>query len=320
MSLTAFISHNSKDKPFVRRIAKDLESQGIATWLDERRILGGHSISDAIQRGLDSADLAVLVMSPESIASSWVKEELRLAYQRRISTKQAFFIVPVLLRRCEIPGFLQDYKYIDFSNPRKYPTVFTELLNSIIFHNELGPIYRTEYAGGFIVNAINVTVNISGSRYRHAKFMEEYAILPLRRVSTINKRFEHDGIIEHVGLSNGKIRREQVGKTKELWKLIPDSPLSAREEHRFRLFYDLRNEFNFARTWYYTIDAPTRRFHFSFRFSQECQPRRLRVKSMQTQTVVEQRMLKPNHNMHGATYTFGVRWPGYKDWYEFEWN
>src|ERR1700732_561766 len=40
----AFISHSSKDKPFVRRLAGDLVASGVRVWIDEQRILVGDSI------------------------------------------------------------------------------------------------------------------------------------------------------------------------------------------------------------------------------------------------------------------------------------
>jgi hypothetical protein len=30
-----FLSHNSKDKPFVRRLSKGLQAHGIRVWVDE---------------------------------------------------------------------------------------------------------------------------------------------------------------------------------------------------------------------------------------------------------------------------------------------
>ncbi|WP_428000997.1 toll/interleukin-1 receptor domain-containing protein [Acidovorax sp.] len=34
MTSNVFLSHNSLDKPFVRRLATDLDIQGIRCWLD----------------------------------------------------------------------------------------------------------------------------------------------------------------------------------------------------------------------------------------------------------------------------------------------
>jgi hypothetical protein len=35
MNISVFLSHNHKDKPFVRKLALDLEGHGIKYWIDE---------------------------------------------------------------------------------------------------------------------------------------------------------------------------------------------------------------------------------------------------------------------------------------------
>jgi len=65
----------SKDKPFVRELANFLEKDGdIEVWLDEREIAPGENIVGGIAEGLDS-DFILLIPSPDSVDSNWVKEE-----------------------------------------------------------------------------------------------------------------------------------------------------------------------------------------------------------------------------------------------------
>ena len=52
--ISVFLSHNSTDKPFVRRVADDLESQGMDVWLDERKMKADDSITDGISDGMSS--------------------------------------------------------------------------------------------------------------------------------------------------------------------------------------------------------------------------------------------------------------------------
>ena len=47
-----FLSHSSKDKDQVVRLATDLREAGVAVWLDEWEISVGDSISQKIQEGL----------------------------------------------------------------------------------------------------------------------------------------------------------------------------------------------------------------------------------------------------------------------------
>jgi hypothetical protein len=72
---SVFLSHSSQDKPFVRQLADHLRQHPqITVWLDEREISPGANIVDKIAEGLDS-DFVLLILSPNSINSNWVKEE-----------------------------------------------------------------------------------------------------------------------------------------------------------------------------------------------------------------------------------------------------
>jgi len=49
--IRVFLSHSSKDKPFVRELAEFLERDGeIGVWLDEREIAAGENIVGKIWR------------------------------------------------------------------------------------------------------------------------------------------------------------------------------------------------------------------------------------------------------------------------------
>lgn len=50
--VSVFLSHSSKDKPFVRELASFLESDGqIRAWLDEHEIAPGQNIVSRIGEG-----------------------------------------------------------------------------------------------------------------------------------------------------------------------------------------------------------------------------------------------------------------------------
>jgi hypothetical protein len=76
MTMKAFISHSSIDKPFVERLAGDLRTrEGIDAWLDQWEILPGERIPQKLEEGLSNADIFVFVLSPESVNSQWVSYE-----------------------------------------------------------------------------------------------------------------------------------------------------------------------------------------------------------------------------------------------------
>ena len=74
-----FLSHNSQDKPFVRRLARDLDVHGVKCWIDEAEIKVGDSLIEKIRQGLDSMSYVAVVLSPDSVNSAWVQKEIDVA-------------------------------------------------------------------------------------------------------------------------------------------------------------------------------------------------------------------------------------------------
>ncbi len=114
----AFLSHSSKDKPFVRQLAADLTKNGISVWLDEREIRVGESIPERVGQGLAESDYFLIALSKNSIDSAWVKKELNQALVSEIEKRQTH-ILPLRLSDCEIPTLIRDKKYADFSSSYK---------------------------------------------------------------------------------------------------------------------------------------------------------------------------------------------------------
>ncbi len=318
--ITTFISHNSADKKFAKKLSSDLQSQGISVWLDEWVMRGGESLSDMVQNGISISDVFIIILSENSINSPWVQEELRAAFQRRFNQKKHFVIIPLMLEECTIPLFLQDYLYISFINSRKYKESLNKLCDSIIFRDEFINRYRAVYSGGFIVDNIAVTAQVSGPNQEDIYFHEKYLITPTKKIKHINKQFAHDGRIIDVSLSSGTVNRKRIRKSTEKWTLEHRLEMLPKENQSFRLTYHLQNEFRLANSWFYTIDAPTRLFEFKFIFGNECVPKFFKVHFMQTQTRIFEKVIKPKKAKEGIMYRFKQPFPNYKDWFEFVWD
>jgi len=95
----AFLSHSSKDKPFVRKLAADLVANGIKVWIDEQRILVGDSIPEKIAQGLAESDFFLIVVSHNSVESSWAKKELNSALSMKSSAERLPFSQSSWMRR-----------------------------------------------------------------------------------------------------------------------------------------------------------------------------------------------------------------------------
>lgn len=123
-----FLCHSSSDKIFVDRLAFDLEKTNVGVWYDKWEIKVGDSLIDKIQEGLEENDYLSIMLSPESVASEWVKRELNSALMKEIKDKKVI-VLPCMVLNCTIPPFLREKKYADFRN--SYEDGFTGLLLAI---------------------------------------------------------------------------------------------------------------------------------------------------------------------------------------------
>jgi len=87
-----FVSYSRIDLKNVDWIARQLAAGGYETWIDRRDIPGGVDWSDTIETAILEAEAFVLMVSPNSIASTEVYRELEIAHERDIR------IIPVILR------------------------------------------------------------------------------------------------------------------------------------------------------------------------------------------------------------------------------
>lgn len=108
----AFLSHSSKDKGFVRKLAADLVANGVRVWIDEQRILVGDSIPEKIAQGLAESDFFLIVVSRNSAESSWVKKELNNALVHEIERRKVV-VLPIKLDEVMMPESINDKLYAD---------------------------------------------------------------------------------------------------------------------------------------------------------------------------------------------------------------
>ena len=125
-----FLSHNSNDKPFVRRLARDLDAHGIQCWIDEAEIKVGDSLIEKIRQGLDSMSYVAVILSPDSINSAWVQKEVDVAMNQEILGRQVK-VLPIMYKDCALPGFLLGKKYAKFTCEEDYDGSLEDLVRSI---------------------------------------------------------------------------------------------------------------------------------------------------------------------------------------------
>jgi hypothetical protein len=128
--MKAFLSHSSKDKPFVLMLKDDIEASGVAIWIDVVEMLVGDSLIRKISEGIVNSNYVIACLSQSSINSNWVREELEIATTLSINSNRVV-ILPVLLEDCEIPAFLVTRLHIDFRQAVQYDESFRKLLQRL---------------------------------------------------------------------------------------------------------------------------------------------------------------------------------------------
>ena len=103
----AFFSYSRHDQEFVLKLAKDLRAGGAAVWLDQLDIRAGEKWDTAVGKALANCPRMLLVLSPASVDSDNVMDEVSFALEKHK------LVIPVLYRDCEIPFRLRRVQYID---------------------------------------------------------------------------------------------------------------------------------------------------------------------------------------------------------------
>ncbi|NEO97390.1 MAG: TIR domain-containing protein [Symploca sp. SIO2E9] len=108
-----FLSYADEDRATMEKIRNSLRRESITVWTNRTDVQTGEVFEEAIKRGIEQADNVVYLLSPESVNSTYCKQELDLA----VSLNKR--IIPVLVRETHpeiIPSALQDLHYIDLTD------------------------------------------------------------------------------------------------------------------------------------------------------------------------------------------------------------
>ncbi|MGR9107748.1 MAG: toll/interleukin-1 receptor domain-containing protein [Gammaproteobacteria bacterium] len=127
---SVFLSHNSKDKAFARKLASMLSDSSVEVWIDEAELKVGDSLAQKIGSAIEKTDFLAVVLSHSSVNSPWVQKELALAMQKELAERRVT-VLPILKESCEIPAFLRDKIYADFTDPTSYEAPFARLLHPL---------------------------------------------------------------------------------------------------------------------------------------------------------------------------------------------
>jgi len=107
---TIFVSYSSKDRPFALGLVKELQDLGANVWIDQLGIGLGENWDNAIEEALEKSETFMLILSPTSVDSPNVQDEVSIA----INTNKK--MVPILIEKCKLPMRWQRRQYADLTN------------------------------------------------------------------------------------------------------------------------------------------------------------------------------------------------------------
>jgi hypothetical protein len=90
-----FLSYSNEDRDRAKIVAMALEPSGWSVWWD-REIPVGRTWDEVLEEEIENARAIVVLWSPASVASDWVKNEARDAKKRRI-------LIPALIEPAKLP-------------------------------------------------------------------------------------------------------------------------------------------------------------------------------------------------------------------------
>lgn len=132
-----FVSHSHADKAVAEKVARAFRAHGIDAWLDKWEIQPGDSLIERIfEVGLKDCAAFVVLLSPESVASSWVRHELDVAMVKRI--EGTVRVIPIVVQPCEIPLSLRPLLRVDLT--RDFDVGVRRVADAILGHSEKPPV------------------------------------------------------------------------------------------------------------------------------------------------------------------------------------
>jgi len=106
---SCFISYSTKDQAFADRLYADLQNKGVRCWFAPHYIQAGKKIHEQIDEAIRKYERLLLILSPDSMNSEWVKTEIRKA-RKRERTEKKRVLFPVRLVSFEA---IRDWELFD---------------------------------------------------------------------------------------------------------------------------------------------------------------------------------------------------------------
>jgi uncharacterized protein YjbI with pentapeptide repeats len=106
---SCFISYSTKDQAFADRLYADLQNKGVRCWFAPHDVQGGKKLHEQIDEAIRLHDKLLLILSPHSMESKWVRTEIAKARKREVRDQRRV-LFPIRLAPFET---LRDWECFD---------------------------------------------------------------------------------------------------------------------------------------------------------------------------------------------------------------
>jgi hypothetical protein len=128
--LSILLSHSSRDRFLVQKLAERLRAHDVNVCLDETEISIGDALADKPSRYVCVSDSVGVVLTGNSVTSNWVNRELRAVLKEEESRRRVN-VLPILFGSVDIPDFLKTRQVFDFTTPERLNREFPRLLEAL---------------------------------------------------------------------------------------------------------------------------------------------------------------------------------------------
>ena len=128
--ILVFLCHCSADKASVRKLYRQLGSDGAKPWLDEEDLLAGQTWQEEIPKAVREADAVVVCLSQAATnRAGYFHKEIKFALDALDHQPEgSIYLIPVKLEACSIPERLAHLHCISLEEDRGYDKLKKSLL------------------------------------------------------------------------------------------------------------------------------------------------------------------------------------------------
>ena len=98
-----FISYAHSDLAVARQVAAQLEDAGNKVWFADDAVFPGENLMLEVGKALEKSDAMVVLISPESMKSDWVRQDIKFALS---APQYRGRLIPVIVKPTGCPPWV----------------------------------------------------------------------------------------------------------------------------------------------------------------------------------------------------------------------